>query len=198
MPRRFTEPERERIRAALIAAGGDLIGARGLRHTSVEDVARAAGISKGAFYLFFESKEALFFAIFAEVEAAYQADLLREVAQGTLAPRERLRNMLRRAFTHWRRNPVLGRLSQEDAAYLQRAAPPEQLSEARLRDEAFLKQVLAHLMQGGAQIRLDAAALTGLMRALFFVGLHEDEIGAHVYSQVLDVLIDGVVAQVVG
>jgi len=44
---------------ALLRAAEEVFAEKGVDHAKVEDIARAAGISKGAFYLHFESKEAL-------------------------------------------------------------------------------------------------------------------------------------------
>ena len=60
MPRGFTESEKEKIREKLIGACQKRWSRYGYKKTSVEELCRKAGISKGAFYLFFESKEALF------------------------------------------------------------------------------------------------------------------------------------------
>ena len=60
MPRGFTESEKEKIRENLIGACQKRWSRYGYKKTSVEELCRKAGISKGAFYLFFESKEALF------------------------------------------------------------------------------------------------------------------------------------------
>ncbi|RLE27205.1 TetR/AcrR family transcriptional regulator, partial [Candidatus Acetothermia bacterium] len=60
MPRAFTDAERERIRERLLAVGRELFARYGLRKTTVEELARASGIAKGTFYLFFPSKEALY------------------------------------------------------------------------------------------------------------------------------------------
>ncbi|GAB4307339.1 MAG: hypothetical protein Kow0097_07390 [Candidatus Bipolaricaulota bacterium] len=60
MPRALTETEREAIRARLVEAGRELFARYGLRKTTVEELARAAGIAKGTFYLFFASKEDLY------------------------------------------------------------------------------------------------------------------------------------------
>ena len=59
MPRPFTTAETEAIHPLLLDAGAASFARAGIRRTTVEDLARAAGISKGAFYRFFESKEAL-------------------------------------------------------------------------------------------------------------------------------------------
>jgi AcrR family transcriptional regulator len=47
-------------RDALIAAARSEFAARGLRGARIEDITAACGLSKGAFYLHFPSKEALF------------------------------------------------------------------------------------------------------------------------------------------
>ncbi|MBC7221122.1 TetR/AcrR family transcriptional regulator [Candidatus Bipolaricaulota bacterium] len=60
MPRALTQAEREAIRARLLRAGRELFARYGLRKTTVEELAHAAGIAKGTFYLFFASKEALY------------------------------------------------------------------------------------------------------------------------------------------
>jgi AcrR family transcriptional regulator len=51
-------------RAALVAAGRLLFGRRGFATTSVEDLARAAGVTTGALYHHFPTKAALFEAVF--------------------------------------------------------------------------------------------------------------------------------------
>ena len=60
MARGFTERERENIKRNLLKVGKESWTRYGCKKTSVDELCRQAGISKGAFYLFFESKEALF------------------------------------------------------------------------------------------------------------------------------------------
>ncbi len=60
MPRAFTKEEREAIRGRIVVAGKELFSRYGLQKTTVEELARAARIAKGTFYLFFPSKEALY------------------------------------------------------------------------------------------------------------------------------------------
>jgi AcrR family transcriptional regulator len=49
---------------ALIRAGRELFGQKGFRQTSVDDLARAAGVTTGALYHHFPTKTALFEAVF--------------------------------------------------------------------------------------------------------------------------------------
>ena len=60
MPRAFTAVEKETIRNRLLQAGRDCFTRYGLRKTTIEDLTGPAGIAKASFYLFFDSKEALY------------------------------------------------------------------------------------------------------------------------------------------
>lgn len=68
MPRSFSEHEKERIRSSLITACADSWTRSGYKKTSVDALCQQAGISKGAFYLFFDSKEALFCEVLCSVQ----------------------------------------------------------------------------------------------------------------------------------
>ena len=52
----------------LLQAGHKQFSAHGLKKTNIEELAEVARISKGAFYHFYESKEALFMDVIEEVE----------------------------------------------------------------------------------------------------------------------------------
>ncbi|MEG0492512.1 MAG: TetR/AcrR family transcriptional regulator [Clostridia bacterium] len=56
----FTPREKEQIYASLQDAATRCVASVGMRHITVDELAREAGISKGAFYRFFDSKEHLF------------------------------------------------------------------------------------------------------------------------------------------
>ena len=60
MPRAFTEVEKEKIRERLFAAGRSCFTRYGLKKTTIDDLVRPAGIAKSSYYLFFDSKEALY------------------------------------------------------------------------------------------------------------------------------------------
>ena len=55
--------KRERTRARLIEAAAEVIAERGFHRTTLDEVARRAGMTKGAIYGNFESKENLFLAV---------------------------------------------------------------------------------------------------------------------------------------
>lgn len=57
------EENKAKKRAALLAAGLELFASQGFDVTSIEQVAAAAGVARGTFYLYFDSKELLFEAV---------------------------------------------------------------------------------------------------------------------------------------
>ena len=79
MARSFTEREKENIKKGLQDACKRSWTQYGYKKTSVDELCREAGISKGAFYLFFESKEALFCEVLCSVQ-----EQIRQVAAKAL------------------------------------------------------------------------------------------------------------------
>ena len=57
-------PPREEVRVRLLAAASSVFARKGFGAASVEDVARAAGMTKGAIYSNFAGKDELFLAVF--------------------------------------------------------------------------------------------------------------------------------------
>ncbi|HEV2635849.1 MAG TPA: TetR/AcrR family transcriptional regulator [Actinocrinis sp.] len=80
------EPVTER----LIAAATRLFAEHGYESTSVQDVVSAAGVTKGAMYHYFDSKDALLYEIYHRL-LAMQAGQLEQIAAGPGAPGLRLR-----------------------------------------------------------------------------------------------------------
>jgi AcrR family transcriptional regulator len=190
MPRAFSTKERQALRAALLDQGRLLFAAHGLRKTSVEELAAAVGISKGAFYLFFESKEELYFELLETFEASYKAAMLAQIARSDLAPRERLRTLLERALADWKRLALFARFGQGEYEALLRRLAPERV-EAHLRGDAeFATTFAAAWEQAGAALAAGPELINGMIRALFFVSLHEHEFEAGSYPAVIATLID--------
>jgi AcrR family transcriptional regulator len=84
-PRASGASKREATRARLLARALALFQRRGVDGTTMRDIARAAGLSLGAAYYHFPSKEALVFAYYAQHLDAFDA-----LAATSGGPRERL------------------------------------------------------------------------------------------------------------
>ena len=79
----FTEEQNEKIRNDLICEARHCGITIGMRKTSVEQLTNAAGISKGSFYKFFDSKELLFFAVLEDIHTECFAAAQKSLQENT-------------------------------------------------------------------------------------------------------------------
>jgi TetR/AcrR family acrAB operon transcriptional repressor len=88
---RRTKEEAEKTRRRIMAAALRSFGRSGISSTTLEEVANAAGVTRGAIYWHFSGKEALLHAIREEVSAPLldQADFTL-LSRGTEAPLDRI------------------------------------------------------------------------------------------------------------
>ncbi len=82
MKSKRTQPERSAAtRAALVSAARSLFAQRGYADVGTEEIARAAGVSRGALYHQFDGLPGIFRAVFEEIEA----DLVERLAAQLVA-----------------------------------------------------------------------------------------------------------------
>jgi AcrR family transcriptional regulator len=172
MPKAFSAQEKEAIRAQLRERGKTLFERQGLRKTSVDELTEAASISKGAFYLFYESKEELFLEILEELEADLRARIF-DVSINPQGDAQRLlANLLNSALLTWDRYPLLKNFSRSDYEYLARKLPPERIQAHANRDNEFVNDFVGRIKREGIPVKASPRLISNLMKSLFFVSLH--------------------------
>lgn len=190
MPKGFTDQEREKIRARLIEQGRKLFQTYGVRKTNVEELTQAAGISKGAFYSFYPSKEELFMDILEEVEEEVRGGLMREAFREGQTYREGLKAFLKKALSTVNDYPFFKNFSGSDYHYLVRKLPEERIQAHVINDGAAVLQ----FMQSSGLVDVikvkDPDLVANVFRALFFVTFHKAELGEDSYEQTMDLLIE--------
>ena len=73
-----TQSERRATtRAAILKTARHLFGDHGFENTTIDDIAIAARVAKGAIYHHFKTKEALFEAVFTQVSLELATDIAR-------------------------------------------------------------------------------------------------------------------------
>jgi AcrR family transcriptional regulator len=85
---------REEIREAILDAATRLVERFGYRKTTMDDLAREAGVGKGTLYLYFESKEDVVLSVGDRTNARL-VERLREIARSEASAAERIREILR-------------------------------------------------------------------------------------------------------
>lgn len=100
-----TQEAKDERRAELLAAALEVFYERGYDLARMDDIARRAGVSKGAVYLYFDGKDALFNALIQEM-AAPITEQLKAAARAALDPEDAIRAVLRAAPTIIRTSPL--------------------------------------------------------------------------------------------
>ena len=187
MTKAFTEQEEDIILQNLKASARRYAASRGVQKTTVDELAREAGISKGAFYKFYPSKEMLFFEILEDMHTeiyAASAEVLKQNHENSSADRA-----AEAVLTACKVMTDSGMLDfmERDVAFLLRKIPMEVQEKHYHSDEVHIKELLsfAGLEPAGG---MELAAST--VRGLFLTVSHRDSIG-QMYPQVLDTLVRG-------
>ncbi len=171
-PRTRRDEQRERTRAELLDAAASVFAARGFNGASVDQVAEAAGFTKGAVYSNFDSKEELFVALL-----DLQLDRTLDALEGVLrdvAPEHRSH-----VASHWHAElPVL------DGSWFLLEA--EFLLYAARKDDPDIRQRVAARQQ-----RTRASVTSILERHLADLGITEPAIPAVDIARLLMAAADG-------
>ncbi len=186
MPRPFSTAEAKVIRERLLTAGRAAVSTVGLRRTTVGRLTRAAGISQGAFYLFFESKEALLVDLLHEVEGEVRRALDDVARSGSL------RDVVSAIFEAIPANPLLQSLGDADEfAWLTRVLGPKFMDEARASDDAYFLSVGRRLRRRGL-LAPDAhpEVFSALAQVALGVAQQRASLGAERFASTVTLLVD--------
>ncbi len=118
--------KREETRGRLLEAALCVFARSGFDRATVDEIVAEAGFSKGAFYVHFESKEELFWAMLEERISRHHEAFRRAVEQ-TKPVAENLRTILSGVFGLLREDPLWGSLYMEFGAHAARNEKVRQL-----------------------------------------------------------------------
>ncbi|MCW1968284.1 MAG: TetR/AcrR family transcriptional regulator [Anaerolineae bacterium] len=196
MPRGFSEAERAAIRHKLLSYAESQLIAVGLHKISVDELAKAAHISKGAFYQFFASKNELFVYLFNEAERELR-EKVREVARKPHDdPRERVRLFFYDVLTLYRSTPLLRNFKQRDFETLIHEASSDQVAQAVRDDTRFYGEILAIWAQSGLKLACSPAQFSGILQSIFVVMLYMTDFDNE-YKSVTDLMISAMADKLV-
>lgn len=198
MPRGFNEREKAQIKAALLASARESLAAHGLKKTNVEELARAAGISKGAFYQFYGSKEELLVEVVEQFEAEFQRDVLAQIAASRPATPAAVKALLLSMVVDWQRDPMFAKITSHEIETVLRRVPPEIAERGIRSDDVFAAQVIAAWAEAGLAVGRDPRMFAALCRALFFISLHRADFAADMYDPMIDLLSELIAGYLVG
>lgn len=190
MPKSFPDHERAAIDRALRQAADASLRRSGVRGTTVDQLVAAAGISKGAFYTFYRSREALLWEVVKEEERRL-IDAIVAIASGPGPIEDRLRAAFQEHLLAV--DGLASLLTEENLALLTRKLPPEVLA----TDSEAGTQTLAELLRA---FSLDDSAesislLHAMVQTLRFVASGAASGDARITGRILASLTDAFVSE---
>lgn len=173
---RRTKEDAEKTRIAILDAAEQLFLERGVAHTSLDQIARQAGVTRGAVYWHFQNKAHLFHEMLNQVRLPLEPLAEQLAAVDGMASLQLLRDLCVEAMANLvvdeKRRRIL-------TVVLRRCEFTEELREAEERHEAFINQFIAlceqqfalptvkPLLQPGINPRLASRTLHALLVGLF-------------------------------
>lgn len=160
-------PANEAKREDLIRAALTLFRERGIKATTIREIAAEAGVTSGALYRHFDSKISLAQALFEDC-ANRLTTALREAAEGAEEPRAALARTLRALLEFSRAEPAaFGYILDRHEREIQRAQP------GRVLPKDVFEEILRAGIERGdfppQDVSLGAAMIIGMcLRAVFF------------------------------
>ena len=195
MPKSYSEQEKEYIKKRLKEEAAKCLAQYGVRHTTVDEIVQRVNIPKGTFYLFYKSKELLLFEAILEEHEIIEQKMYRAINEmkqdGDIA--EQLTRIVYNFFILASKSPILKMINTREVEILARKLPPAVLKEHLEHDSSAVEKVFSVLpVKEGT----DKDTFSTAFRAIYFVTLHEEEIGEKYFEDVLYLLIKGLVNQI--
>jgi TetR/AcrR family transcriptional repressor of mexAB-oprM operon len=166
---RRTKEEAEQTRAAILAAAEQLFLEKGVAHSTLEQIARAAGVTRGAVYWHFENKAHLFHELLSRVRLPPEQLNERLCGCDGGDPLLSLRDLCIEVIENLARDEQKRRIF---TILLHRCEFTDELREAEDRHNAFINQFISLVQDLFARPACQARLLPGMTPRLAARALH--------------------------
>ncbi|WP_067135459.1 TetR/AcrR family transcriptional regulator [Microtetraspora malaysiensis] len=193
MPPAFTAEEKAHITALLLETGERLFTAQGLRKTSLEELMAPTGVAKSSFYVFFDSKEALYLELMIRQSGEVKRRVIDGALLGTDDPREGLRRFLHATLAELSANPLWRRLMThpEEMQAVARKLDPARVTAMSDNPVTALTEFVADRSGRGELVHADPAVIIGVLQCVLLVPMFADRLGdPDIHHKILDLLVD--------
>lgn len=197
MPKAFTDTERTLIRERLESAAEVVMNTGSIRKASVDELASAADISKGAFYLFFPTKEMLFFAVIMKKHEEIEVSLVTRIEALTNPGEADVTAIILEYFRETAASFFPRLVSCGELEYLMRRLPEDAVKEHLLDDTDFLLKIVGAVPALSPLLSLAkkneiASLYSSSLRAVFLLSLHRQEIGEGQFERVIAMFVESI------
>lgn len=190
MARGFSETERNDIREKLIVEGEKSWAILGYKKTNIDELCNKVGISKGAFYSFFDSKEMLFCEILDNMQHQHIA-LVKETISSPPS-KESICQMLKKLYLEYDRTNILVQRNSPDFASFLNRAPQEWREKSLATAEDNVMNTIFTL---NLKLKMSKEKALGIFNALLSILTSKHIIGYDHY-EVFCTLLDNIINEI--
>ena len=191
MAKAFTEAEKQDIRKRLLHIGRHSFTTLGLKKTSLEDLTQAVGIAKSSFYLFFASKEALYWELMlldgqAIHDRIYTASFGHATDMNTA-----IASFIRAVIAEIETNKLYQRIVDypQEFELVMRALSPEQKNQRIAFSIESLRPYIEEGQRQGQIVDGRSEVIAAVIRTVTLFRLLRDAIGQDYFQDVLEMFI---------
>ena len=193
MATKFTEKEMADIRMKLKEAAQKYASTVGMKKTTVDDLCNQVGISKGAFYKFYDSKEALFFEILESWHTKVYGKALEIIMSDKgKSDKERACKALLYTCQSLDEYSMIG-FYENDVPFILRKMPQEVLDAHYHSDEKHITDLIE---ASGIKLKVTSELASAAVRTLILSFADRSHVGP-LYSQVMELFVKSICEQLI-
>lgn len=182
----FTPEEQALIRKDLKKVGKKYLLTYGMKKTSIDQLVAEVGISKGAFYKFYDTKEHLFFDLLEDIHDEMYEGITKVLSDSSISsPLERLESAVLFAYNCISVPSIMTFVTDELPSVLRKISPAT--IEAHIESDSL--NVTKLLDSNGIHLNYSSDFVSSLFRGIISLSRERTIIGELVYDEVLHFLI---------
>lgn len=190
----FSDKEREFIREKLKEIAFNCLLKYGVKKTTVDQIVQMAGISKGSFYKFYDSKEILFFTVLEEYQKSIIDELINNLGEAEDIGANEFTEMIYELYKKVGQSFIINIIINDEFEYLMRKLPKELILNHHSLDDVLAEEIFSYIkIKDG----INKDIVTASLRAIFMSMLHIEEVGEKDFDEILKLLIKGLAMQTI-
>ncbi|WP_069999028.1 TetR/AcrR family transcriptional regulator [Cellulosilyticum sp. I15G10I2] len=192
MPK-FSEAEKEKIRLEMMGCAHRCFIDKGLKSTSIEEITSSVHIAKSSFYVFFESKEALYLELL-DLEGQEIEKKVWPKVEKAKDVRAAIKAYLHAMASELESHVLTQRLitNLEEYKMVSRKVNPQYSATQTLRSIVPLMAFIKKYKAFNELIDEDVEVIAGVIRATLAMIIHKKDVDKKIYPKVQSLLFDAV------
>lgn len=190
MAKSFTETEKSNIREKLLIECERSWACLGYKKTNIDELCTKAGISKGAFYQFFDSKAIMFCNVLDNIQ-----ERLIRLVEGTInqtPTKEDICQMLKQIYIEYDKTNILKQRNSPEFAFFLNRVPEEWKERSQIINDNFL---LETIFNSNLKLKIGKQKAIGIFNALLSIVANKETIG-YDHFEVFCALLDSIICEI--